>query len=316
MSLKIEDYAMIGGGETAALVGRDGSIDWLCWPRFDSGACFANLLGTPDNGRWQIAAQDPNAKLTRKYRGDTLILETHIETSTGSAVVIDFMPSYVSSTHLVRIVQGLRGSVALHTELIIRFDYGAATPWMVRRDDGSLHATGGPDRIVLRTNVALRPKDRTHVADFTISAGETIDFTLSYSASYAEPPKPLDTQAALRETDEDWGTWAKSFTGAGEWSPIVMRSLLTLRGLIYRPSGGIVAAPTTSLPEQIGGSRNWDYRFCWLRDATFTLLALMNGGFYTEATRWRTWLLRAIGGAIPPRCRSSMVWGASGACLN
>jgi GH15 family glucan-1,4-alpha-glucosidase len=296
MALKLEDYAIIGDCETAALVGRDGSVDWLCWPRFDSPACFANLLGTKENGRWIIAPVDPSARVTWAYRGHTLILETKIETAEGVAIVTDFMPAKIPGSQLVRLVRGISGSVKLRTELIIRFDYGAVVPWVRRRDDGSLHAVAGPDRLVLRTPIRLSPKGRTHVAEFTITAGETIDFTLSYGVSYEEVPRAIDPYQALEQTERNWNVWVRSFEGCGQWSEAVIRSLLTLRALIFQPSGGIVAAPTTSLPEQLGGSRNWDYRFCWLRDATFALLALMNAGYVDEARRWRAWLIRALGG--------------------
>jgi len=272
MPLNIEDYAIIGDCETAALVGRDLSIDWLCWPRFDSSACFANLLGTKDNGRWSIEPADPGAKMTRNYRGHSLILETTIETTDGVAVVIDFMPTRMPGSHLIRRVRGVRGSVKFRTELIMRFGYGSVVPWVRRCDDGSLQAVAGPDRLVLRAPLSLRPRGRTHVGEFTVTAGETTDFTLSYGVSYLDVPRAIDPDQALEKTERSWSTWSKSFEGAGQWSEAVIRSLITLRALIFQDSGGIVAAPTTSLPEQLGGSRNWDYRFCWLRDATFTLL--------------------------------------------
>ncbi len=296
MTQNIEDYAIIGDSETAALVGRDLSVDWLCWPRFDSPACFANLLGTTGNGRWSIEPTDPSAKVTRAYRGHTLILETTIETADGVAIVTDFMPVKVQGSHLIRLVRGIKGNVKLRTELIIRFGYGAVVPWMRRYDDGSLRAVAGPDRVVLRTPVRLRPKGRTHVAEFTVTAGETTDFTLSHGVSYESVPGFIDPYQALEQTERNWTAWAQPFAVAGQWSEVVIRSLLTLRALIFQSSGGIIAAPTTSLPEQLGGSRNWDYRYCWLRDATFTLLALMNGGYAHEAMRWRAWLIRALGG--------------------
>ena len=296
MVQKIEDYALIGDCQTAALVGRDLSIDWLCLPRFDSSACFANLLGTKENGRWVIAPADPAAKITRSYRGHTLILDTTIETKDGVAIVSDFMPTRTLGRHLIRLVRGVSGGVKLRTELIIRFEYGSVVPWVRRCDDGSLQAVAGPERLVLRASTRLHPHGRTHVGEFTVIAGETTDFTLSFGVSYEDVPKAIDPYAALEQTERSWDAWSKPFEGAGEWSEAVIRSLLTLRAMIFHPSGGIVAAPTTSLPEQLGGSRNWDYRFCWLRDATFTLLALMNGGYADEATRWRAWLIRALGG--------------------
>lgn len=297
MSPRIEDYALIGDCTTAALVGRDGSIDWLCWPRFDSGACFAHLLGTPDNGRWLIGAIDPHAKVTRAYGERTLTLETCIETGDGIAIVQDFMPLNMDGSHIVRLVRGVKGTVRLRTELIIRFDYGAVVPWMRRRDDGSLHAVAGPDRVVLRTPVNLQPCGRTHAGEFLVTEGETIAFTLSYARSYKEPPpQAIDPLTALAQTERTWREWSQNLEHAGPWTDVVMRSLITLRALIYQPSGAMVAAPTTSLPEYPGGNRNWDYRFCWLRDATFTLIALMSAGCEDEAKRWRTWLLRAVGG--------------------
>lgn len=296
MALNIEDYAFIGNCETAALVGRDGSIDWLCFPRFDSAACFAKLLGGDDNGHWSIAPVDPNAKVTRSYRGASLILDTRIETEDGVALITDFMPTRTPGLHLVRLARGLEGFVKLRTEFIIRFDYGSVVPWLRHCEDGSRHAVAGPDRLIFRTPVKLRPVNRTHVGEFTVTAGESTDFSLSYSISYDEVPAPLDPHEALARTEKTWARWSAPIQGAGVWSEAVVRSLLTLRALIYERSGGIIAAPTTSLPEQLGGVRNWDYRFCWLRDATFTLLALMNAGFAEEALRWRAWLIRAIGG--------------------
>jgi GH15 family glucan-1,4-alpha-glucosidase len=225
-----------------------------------------------------------------------LILETTIETAGGVAIVTDFMPTKVQGSRLVRLVRGISGSVTLRTELIIRFNYGSVVPWVRRRDDGSLQAVAGPDRLVLRTPIRLHPKGRTHAAKFDITAGETVDFTLSHGVSYEGVPSAIDPYQALEQTERNWSAWSQPFEGAGQWSEAVIRSLLTLRALIFQPSGGIIAAPTTSLPEQVGGSRNWDYRFCWLRDATFTLLALMNAGYAHEAMRWRAWLVRALGG--------------------
>lgn len=296
MAQIIEDYAIIGDCQTAALVGRDLSVDWLCWPRFDSPACFARLLGREENGRWVIAPLDPGARITRHYRGHTLILDTTIETADGIAVVTDFMPTHTQGHHLIRLVRGLSGNVRLRAELIIRFDYGSVVPWVRRFEDGSLHAVAGPDRLVMRTPIRLRPRGRTHVGEFSVAAGETTDFTLSYGVSYEDIPKAVDFCHALEQTEHSWTAWSQTFGGVGQWSEAVIRSLLTLRALIFQKSGGIVAAPTTSLPEQLGGSRNWDYRYCWLRDATFTLLALMNGGFAEEARQWRAWLIRALGG--------------------
>jgi GH15 family glucan-1,4-alpha-glucosidase len=296
MASRIEDYAMLGDCETSALVARDGSVDWLCWPRFDSGACFAALLGEPKNGRWLIAPVRPLGEPTRRYRENTLILETEIETEEGAATLIEFMPVRRTVSNLVRIVVGKRGTVTLRTELIIRFDYGSLVPWVTTREDGTLSAIAGPDMVVLRTPVPLRGEDRKTVGEFTVSAAETVAFVLTYGPSHLEPPAPIDPIAALADTEAFWTEWSSQFHGAGEWSAAVMRSLITLKALTYQPTGGIVAAPTTSLPEMLGGPRNWDYRYCWLRDSTFTLLALMNSGYYEEAKAWRAWLLRAVAG--------------------
>lgn len=296
MASKIEDYALVGDCETTALIGRDGSVDWLCWPRFDSGACFAALLGTPDNGRWLIGAADEKARITRRYRDRTLILETDIETADGAATIIDFMPPRGKASDLVRLVVGKRGTVAIRVEMAVRFDHGFLMPWVTHLEDGTLCAIAGPDMVVLRGPAKLHPQDRKHVGNFTISAGQTIPFVLTYGPSHLPAPKPIDPQKALAETEAFWQAWSSHAKPAGEWTEAVNRSLITLKALTYRPTGGIVAAPTTSLPEQLGGERNWDYRYCWLRDATFTLLAFMNGGYYAEARAWREWLLRALAG--------------------
>jgi GH15 family glucan-1,4-alpha-glucosidase len=296
MALRIEDYALIGDGESAALVGNDGSIDWLCWPRFDSDACFAALLGTPDNGRWLIAPAGP-AKTTRRYREGTLILETRFESEDGAATVIDFMPPRNPDAILVRLVVGERGRLPMHTQLVLRFGYGAAVPWVSRMEDGALRAIAGPDMIVLRTPVGLRGEGLTTVADFTVSAGDTIPFVMAWGSSHHPLPRTPNPHMALTATEELWRPWAMQCEPAGEWSEVVQRSLITLKALIYAPTGGIVAAPTTSLPEKVGGERNWDYRFCWLRDATLALLALMNAGYFEEAQAWRAWLLRAVAGS-------------------
>jgi len=296
MACKIEDYALIGDCETAALVARDGSIDWLCWPRFDSGACFAALLGGPEHGRWLIAPADASARSARRYRDDTLILETDFETAGGAVTVVDFMPLRGHASDVVRMVIGRRGQVAMRTELIIRFDYGSLVPWVTRLEDGTRCAVAGPDMAVLRTPVPLRGENLTTAGEFTVMAGQTVPFVLTYAPSHLPLPHPVDAAAALAETEKFWRGWASSCGAAGEWSSDVRRSLITLKALTYRPTGGIVAAPTTSLPEQLGGPRNWDYRFCWLRDATFTLQALMNGGYHEEARAWRAWLHRAVAG--------------------
>ena len=297
MPLRIEDYALIGDCETAALVGRDGSVDWLCWPRFDSDACFAALLGAPEHGRWLIAPTDGAASVTRRYRGDTLILETRFETSDGAVLVVDFMPPRSGHSNLVRLVLGERGQVAMRMELIVRFGYGALVPWVHRQEDGTLRAIVGPDQAVLRTPVLLHGEGPSTVGTFTVAAGEMVPFTLTYAPSHLPPPDPVDPQAALAEAERFWREWSgRARVEEGERRGAVMRSLITLKALTYAPTGGIVAAPTTSLPETLGGIRNWDYRFCWLRDATLSLLALMNAGYYDEAGAWRDWLLRAVAG--------------------
>jgi GH15 family glucan-1,4-alpha-glucosidase len=297
MALPIEDYALIGDLGTAALVGRDGSIDWLCWPRFDSDACFAALLGTPEHGRWLITPQAEVTRATRRYRPGTLILETRLETAEGAVTVIDFMPPDQGDSHLVRLVVGERGSIAMRGELILRFGYGAWIPWVTRIDDRTLRAIAGPDMVVLRSGVHLHGENFKTVGEFTIKAGETVPFVLSYSRSHKAPPEPIDVDQTLRLTEQFWRAWTGKNKIACPWDAAVSRSLITLKALTYERTGGMVAAPTTSLPECIGGPRNWDYRFCWLRDATLTLLALMNAGYYDEARMWRDWLLRAVAGS-------------------
>jgi GH15 family glucan-1,4-alpha-glucosidase len=297
MAASIEDYGLIGDCESAALVSKDGSIDWLCWPRFDSGACFAALLGHPGNGRWRIAPVAGDVRITRRYRTDTLILETSFFTVDGEVMLIDFLASRVRGPTLVRLVVGKRGIVPISTELIIRFDYGSSVPWVRRTDDGDLLAISGPDMLILRTPVKLQGERLKTVGQFTVSAGQTIPFVLMHAQSHLPTPHPVDAQDALRRTQEFWEQWASTHQSTGMYADSVSRSLITLKALTYAPTGGIVAAPTTSLPEQIGGSRNWDYRFCWLRDATLTLLAFMNAGYYDEARCWRDWLLRAAAGS-------------------
>src|SRR5512146_1771166 len=297
MALPIEDYAMIGDLGTAALVGRDGSIDWLCWPRFDSDACFAALLGKPEHGRSKIAPSDGIARVTRRYRPNTLILETRFETADGAATLIDFMPPRETHSRLVRMVVGERGRVPFHAELILRFGYGATVPWVTRIDDNSLRAIAGPDMVVLHHSVPSHGEGLKTVADFTIGAGETASFALSYELSHRPTPVRIEPEERLRATEDMWTTWVGKNNIKGPWGEAVVRSLITLKALTYAPTGGMAAAPTTSLPECIGGSRNWDYRFCWLRDATLTLLSLMNAGYYDEAQMWREWLLRAAAGS-------------------
>jgi GH15 family glucan-1,4-alpha-glucosidase len=296
MSTRIEDYALIGDCTSAALVAIDGSIDWLCWPRFDSEACFAALLGTREHGRWLIAPRG-KASTTRRYRPDTLILETCFETADGAAILVDFMPRRAANSTIVRLVIGTRGQVQMHSELILRFGYGAVVPWVSRVESGALRAIAGPDMVVLHTPVHMRGKDLTTLGEFTIGRGETIPFVLSYSHSHLPLPQPVDANSALIDTEDFWREWIAKCRPAGSWTEAVRRSIITLKALTYGPTGGMVAAPTTSLPEQLGGQRNWDYRFCWLRDATLTLLGAMHGGYFEEAQAWREWLLRAVAGS-------------------
>jgi len=296
MALRIEDYALIGDCMTAALVGSDGSIDWLCWPRFDSSACFAALLGRTENGRWLIAPKNRPVEKKRHYRPGTLILETEFLTETGSAAIIDFMVP-ADGAHLVRIVRGLSGRVDFQTELAIRFSYGSSVPWVNRLDDGTLNAIAGPERILLRTPAELRGEDMRTIGEFAVEAGESIPFVLSYGASFEGPSPAIDPFDALARTEAFWRQWSDRCPDVGSWTETVKRSLITLKALTYAPTGGIVAAATTSLPEHLGGIRNWDYRYCWLRDATFTLLALMHLGYHDEARAWRDWLIRAIAGS-------------------
>jgi GH15 family glucan-1,4-alpha-glucosidase len=296
--LKIEDYALIGDCHSAALVGRDGSIDWLCWPRFDSPACFAALLGGPENGRWRIAPAGEGWTSRRAYRQDTLVLETEFSTATGKVAVVDFMPMRGEQCDLVRLVFGRAGRVPMEMELALRFDYGSAVPWVTRLGEThGIRAIAGPDLVALRTTVPTHGEDLKTVARFEVGEGDVVPFVLAHRVSHLGLPKPIDPMRALRETESYWKDWNSRCTLGGEWQDAVRRSLITLKALTYAPTGGIVAAPTTSLPECIGSTRNWDYRFCWLRDATLTLLALMNAGYYGEASSWRDWLIRAIAGS-------------------
>ena len=297
IALRIEDYALIGDCETAGLVGRNASIDWLCWPRFDSGAVFAALLGNEDNGYWKIATTSRGARVARRYRENTLILETDIKTEGGAATLIDFMPLRRDGTsHLIRILRGGAGRLAMRTELAMRFGYGSIIPWVTREGGHSLKAVAGADMVVLRSDVLLRPDGSKHHADFMVSAGETITFVLGYGRSFENVPRSINPTEARNHTGQAWLEWASPATATVRYSAAVLRSLMTLKALSYRPTGGIVAAVTTSLPEKSGARRNWDYRYCWLRDATFTLLALMNSGFDHEAQDWRLWLRRAVAG--------------------
>jgi GH15 family glucan-1,4-alpha-glucosidase len=294
---RIEDYGLIGDCETAALVGRDGSIDWLCWPEFDSDACFSALLGTSKNGRWLIAPCDEATQISRRYWDDTLILETRFTTKNGVVAIVDFMPPRGKASDVVRLVRGIEGSVKMRMELVIRFGFGVDVPWVKRTEDGALLAICGPDMTVLRTPVETRGQDMTTVAEFEVNEGETVPFVLTYGPSHLSLPEPINPAQALQDTEDFWLDWCSRCTYEGDSRDLVMRSLVTLKALTYAPTGGIVAAPTTSLPEKLGGARNWDYRFCWLRDATFTLLALMNSGYTEEASAWHNWLLRAVAGA-------------------
>jgi len=309
MPSRIADYALIGDCETAALVGRDGSIDWLCWPRFDSDACFAALLGTPENGRCLLAPSDSKAQSSRRYIPDTLILETRLETESGAVTVLDFMPPRGSNSDIVRLVIGERGRVEMRFELVIRFGYGSVVPWVTRLDDGTLRAIAGPDMLLLHTPVATHGENMKTVADFVVNAGDEVPFVITYANSHLPPPAAPNALSALEDTRAFWKEWTATCRNKAHCPPGVVRSLITLKALTYAPTGGMVAAPTTSLPEQLGGSRNWDYRFCWLRDATLTLLALMNAGYYDEAHAWREWLLRAVAGR--PQ-QSQIMYGIAG----
>ena len=296
MAQAIEDYAIIGDTETAALVGRDGSIDWLCLPRFDSGSCFAKLLGEDQHGRWQIAVDEPVTSHVRRYRGDTLVLETEITTANGVVRVVDFMPPRHHHPRVVRIVQGIEGEVPMSTELFIRFEYGYDVPW-VRRTDRGLLAIAGPNALVLDSPIELTGIEMRHEGKFTVHAGDEIPFGLGWYQSHEDPPFALDTNRALEETMKYWEEWCDGVQDVhGEWQDLALRSLITLKGLTYSPTGGIVAAATTSLPESLGGVRNWDYRYCWVRDATFTLDALIEAGLRDEAEGWLKWLGRVAAG--------------------
>lgn len=295
MPLHIEDYALIGDCQTAALVGNDGSIDWLCFPRFDSPACFAALLGTPDNGRWRIVPSNDIRAVRRRYRGDTLVLETEFETETGKVALIDFMPPRTEAPDLVRIVEGRRGRVPMRLELTIRFDYGSIVPW-VRHTESGIRATAGPDTLYCRSPIELHGQDMHTVADFTVSEGQQLAFEITWAPTYAAEPATQDLFRMLRDTEQWWRQWSGCCRYEGRWREAVMRSLITLKALTYAPTGGLVAAATTSLPEYLGGVRNWDYRYCWLRDATFALYALMTGGYVEEARAWRDWLVNSVAG--------------------
>ncbi|MPZ13819.1 MAG: glycoside hydrolase family 15 protein [Chloroflexi bacterium] len=308
MPLPIEEYAIIADTQTAALVGRDGSIDWLCLPRFDSCACFAALLGDESNGRWLLAPAGEITSVRRRYRGQTLVLETEFSTPTGVVRLVDCMPPRHDELDVVRVVEGVSGRVPMRMQLIIRFDYGRGVPWVQRRDSG-ISAIAGPDALMLHTPVKTRGEDLTTVAEFDVSAGDQVPFVLTWHPSHEPAHRAIEAFSAIDETVAWWKEWAERCTYDGGWDDPVKRSLLTLKALTYAPTGGIMAAATTSLPEQIGGVRNWDYRYCWLRDATFTLYALMIAGYQAEAEAWRDWLLRAVAGTP---AAMQIMYGAAG----
>jgi GH15 family glucan-1,4-alpha-glucosidase len=296
MPSRIEDYALIGDCETAALVGKDGSLDWLCLPRFDSGACFAALLGTPEHGRWQIAPAGEVRKVSRRYREGTIILETTFETDEGVVTLIDGMAIRAEQPVLIRCVRGDRGQVLMKLHLVLRFDYGSIVPWVTELEEGGIRAIAGPDTVFVRTQVPLQGENHSTIAEFTVAEGQQVPFMLSWRASHERDQRFGDPMRLLRKAESAWRKWSKGCECAGPWGEQMLRSLLTLKALTFAPTGGVVAAPTMSLPEQLGGVRNWDYRLCWIRDATFTLYALMAAGYKEEAQAWRQWLLRAAAG--------------------
>jgi GH15 family glucan-1,4-alpha-glucosidase len=295
MALPLEDYGIVGDTQTGALIGRDGSVDWLCFPRFDSGAIFAALLGTEEHGRWLLAPAGPVRATRRRYRGDSLVLETEFDTDEGTVRLVDFMPVRGEAPDLVRIVEGVRGRVPMRMDLRLRFDYGHVVPW-VYHEAGAVVAVAGPDAVWLRTPVDVQRQDLATVAEFSVGEGFAVPFVLTWQASHLPTPLPVDPMVALRDTEAYWRDWMAQCSYDGQWQEAVRRSLITLKALTYAPTGGIVAAATTSLPERLGGVRNWDYRFCWLRDATITLQSMLSCGFSTEAGEWRKWLLRAVAG--------------------
>ncbi len=297
MTQLIEDYALIGNNATTALVGCNGSIDWLGFPRFDSAACFAALLGTEENGHWSIAPKTEHPRVQRRYRQGTLVLETEFSTEEGTAVVVDCMDRRGEHQDLIRVVRGVRGRVPMQMELVIRFEYGTVIPWVTRMEDGRLRAVAGPDQIVLAAPLELRGEDFKTRADFEIEAGQSIPFALTWSRSFGPTPPLVDAESVIQNVTRAWEKWSSKHTPQGAYSEAVLRSIITLKALTHHRTGGIVAAATTSLPELIGGMRNWDYRLCWLRDSTFTLYALMEAGFTDEARAWRDWLLRAVAGS-------------------
>jgi GH15 family glucan-1,4-alpha-glucosidase len=309
MTLLIEDYALIGNNATAALIGRNGSIDWLCFPRFDSTACFAALLGSPDNGHWSIAPKATHPKVSRRYREGTLVLETEFSTPEGTVVLIDCMDRRDGHQDVIRLVRGIRGRVPMQMELTVRFDNGTVVPWVSRLEDNRLCAIAGPDRIVFGTTVAHRGEDLKTWADFEVEEGQTIPFALTWSHSFGPLPSPIDAAAAVENVADVWKKWSSKHTFKGPYAEAALRSIITLKALTHHETGGIVAAATTSLPEQMGGIRNWDYRFCWIRDATYTLYALIESGFMDEARAWRDWLLRAVAGKPD---RMQIMYGIAG----
>lgn len=308
MSSRIEDYALIGDCHTAALVGRDGSIDWLCFPRFDSPACFAALLGSSEHGRWLLAPAGLVRKVRRRYREGTLVLETDYETDSGEVTIIDLMPPRRRELGVVRTLVGKRGHVPMRMELVLRSDYGSIVPW-VRQVDRGIRAIAGPDGFLLQSDVEVRGDNLATVAEFVISEGERAAFVLMWFPSHEPPPQAFNPVHATELTDRWWRRWSSRSTYEGPWHEAVLRSLITLKALTYAPTGGIVAAPTTSLPERLGGVRNWDYRYAWLRDSTFTLYALLMGGYESEARAWREWLVRAVAGT-PGQLR--IMYGVAG----
>lgn len=291
----IEDYALIGDCQSAALVGKDGSIDWLCLPRFDSGAVFAALLGNSEHGRWLLAPAEDITSTARRYRDNTLILETAFRTRTGEVSLIDFMPPRTEKPELVRIVAGTKGCVRMRSDMVFRFEYGAIVPW-VRKEPGGISAVAGPDTIHMISPVPLHGENFHTCAEFEVKAGQRLAFELIWHASHLAQPEAGDPESELKATEQWWSAWVARCNYQGPWREAVVRSLITLKALTYTPTGGMVAAPTTSLPENLGGSRNWDYRYCWLRDSTFTLYAFLSAGYTEEAVAWREWLLRAVAG--------------------
>jgi GH15 family glucan-1,4-alpha-glucosidase len=309
LAARIEDYAIVGDTHTVALISKAGSVDWLCLPRFDSAACFAALLGTEDHGRWVIEPEGEVIETTRRYRGDSLVLETEHRTRDGVVRVVDCMPPRQEEADLLRIVEGVSGRVSMRMELRIRFDYGSVVPW-VRRTATGLSAVAGPDAIELSTDVPLEGRDLATYSSFAVDESRSVSFSLEWHPSNRSPRPPLDARWGVRFTEDWWTRWASQCRYEGEWREAVMRSLLTIKALTYAPTGGIVAAPTTSLPENLGGVRNWDYRFCWVRDATFTLMSLLQAGYDDEALAWRDWLVRAVAGS-PSDLQSCTGWRGS-----